>query len=202
MKKLWIFLLIFPLNALAQTPPSLRPQLGTPPPPGPVLRAAPGNAPPPHLHTPPPKTNPPNSLAAEQARAKLREKIRAIRARKLAEVIQPDAATALKLGEIAERFEEQLEATRTQARTTRRDLVKLLQAPKPDENAVGKLTQQLISERAKLSDIENARETAVRAVLNPVQFARLVLVWPKINREIREEIYRVLLKKKARDEEI
>ena len=75
-------------------------------------------------------------------------------------------------------------------------------AAKPDDGALTRLTAQLIAQRAKLAEIETARENAVRAVLKPVEFAKLVLAWPKINREIREEIYRVLLKKAARDDEI
>ena len=102
----------------------------------------------------------------------------------------------------AEKFEEQLEQARLQAHTTRKDLLKATQAANPDVANVVRLTQQLISQRAKLTDIESARENAVRAVLKPVEFAKLVLAWPKINREIREEIYRVLLKKTARQDDI
>ena len=75
-------------------------------------------------------------------------------------------------------------------------------APRPDDANVTRLTAQLIAERSKLSAIETARENEVRAVLKPVEFAKLVLAWPRINREIREEIYRALLKKTARDDEI
>ena len=191
-------LFALPLTALAQAP--LTQPLTAPAQTGPVLRAEPREPPPvlrsPHGNAALPKT------AAADARAKLREKIRAIRSRKLAAVIQPDPAAMLKLAEIAEKFEEQLEQTRQSAHTTRKDLLKAMQAPKPDDAKVIELTQQLIAQRAKLQEIETARENAVRAVLKPVEFARLVLAWPKINREIREEIYRVLLKKAARDDEI
>ena len=186
------------LIALAVAIPALGqiPDLGAPPPTGPTLRAQPRPvvAPKPAVLTP--------KSPATVARDELRAKIRAIRSRKLAAVIQPDAATTAKLSEIAERFEDQLEQTRAQAQTTKKALVKALAAPKPAHAEVTRLTQQLIDQRAKLTATETARETAVRAVLNPEQFAKLVLAWPTINREIREEIYRVLLKKKAGDDEI
>ena len=160
---------VMPTRSSAQVPGPLV----APPQPGPTLH----NPPPPpgspphgqHAVNPPPK----NAAASEEARKKLREKIRAIRTRKLAEVIQPDPATTQKLTEIAEKFEEQLEQTRLLARTTRRDLLKGLQAPKPDDANVARLTDQLISQRAKMQQIETAREAAVRAVLKPVQFAKL-----------------------------
>ncbi len=192
-----LIILAFPAAVLAQLQPGQ--PLKAPEQPGPSLRAAPRDPP----HTPHAATTPAkNPAAVAEARAKLREKIRAIRSRKLAEVIQPDPATMLKLAEIAERFEEQLEQARQLAHTTRKDLLKATQAVKPDEATVVRLTQLLISQRAKLQEIETQRETAVRGVLKPVEFAKLVLAWPKINREIREEIYRVLLKKAARDDEI
>lgn len=140
--------------------------------------------------------------AQPNAREALRAKIRAIRTRKLAAAIQPDAPTTAKLSEIAERFGDQLEQARTQASATKKELTKALTAAKPVRADVMRLTQQLIDQRAKLTALDVQREAAVRAVLNPEQFAKLVLAWPKINREIREEIYRVLLKKKAADEEI
>ncbi len=192
-----LLLLVIPLTAVAQAP-SGQP-LPAPAPVGPALHAAPRDPPhPPHVAAPAARS----PAAAAEARAKLREKIRAIRSRKLAEVIQPEAAAMLKLAEIAEKFEEQLEQARLQAHTTRKDLLKATQAANPDVANVVRLTQQLISQRAKLTDIESARENAVRAVLKPVEFAKLVLAWPKINREIREEIYRVLLKKSARQDDI
>ncbi len=189
--------LTVPLAAGAQTP--MTQPLTAPPQAGPTLRNAPREVThQPHTAVQQPKT----PAAAAEARTKLREKIRAIRNRKLAEVIQPDPATMLKLAEIAEKVEEQLEQTRQQAQTTRKDLLKATQAPKPDEANVSRLTQQLIAQRVKLQEIEAAREAAVRGVLKPVEFAKLVLAWPKINREIRQEIYRVLLKKAARDDDI
>ena len=194
-----VLLLLMPLPALAQGP--IAQPLTAPAQTGPVLRAAPRDVPPrpPRAAVQQPK-NP--AVAAADARTKLREKIRAIRSRKLAEVIQPDPATMLKLAEIAEKFEEQLEQTRLQAHATRKELLKATQAPKPDDANVTRLTAQLIAERSKLGEIETARENEVRAVLKPVEFAKLVLAWPRINREIREEIYRALLKKTTRDDEI
>lgn len=189
--------LLWTLPALAQNPTAA--PLQAPAQTGPALRAAPRDpvAHPPHVATPGK-----NPATVAETRAKLRDKIRAIRSRKLAEVIQPDPASMLKLAEVAEKFEEQLEQARGLAQTTRKELLKATQAAKPDEATVLRLTAQLISQRSKLAEIEVARENAVRAVLKPVEFAKLVLAWPKINREIREEIYRVLLKKKARDVEI
>ncbi len=199
MRRLLIALLLaaIPGVARAQGPATL--PLTAPAQTGPALRAASREAVhPSHVVA----TAPKSPAAAAEARANLRAKIRAIRSRKLAEVIQPDPPTMLKLAEIAEQFEEQLEQTRVLAQTTRKDLLKATQAAKPDDGALTRLTAQLIAQRAKLAEIETARENAVRAVLKPVEFAKLVLAWPKINREIREEIYRVLLKKAARDDEI
>ncbi len=131
---------------------------------------------------------------AQQIRNKLRENIRAMRAQKLADVLKPDAPTATKLQEISEKYGDPVMQLHEQARTARRDLVKQLQNPAPDQAAVGRLTEQLLGLRGKFNRLEEERMTAVRKVLTPVQFARYMLAWPKINRQIQEKIYRALEK--------
>lgn len=158
----------------------------TPPAPAaPHLPNAPGKAP--EARKTPPQT-------PQQIRDKLRASIRALRAQKLAEVLKPDAATAAKLQEISEKYGDQVMVLHDQAGAARRDLVKQLQSPTPDQAAVTRLTEQLLSLTGRTNRLEEERMTAVKRVLTPVQFGRFLVAWPKINRQIQERIYGALAK--------
>jgi hypothetical protein len=139
-----------------------------------------------------PAVTPPQN--AQQIREKLRASIRAMRAQKLAEVLKPDAPTAVKLQEISETYGDQLLVLRNQASAAKRDLVKQLQSPTPDQAAVTRLTEQVLNLSGRTNRLEEERMTAVKRVLTPVQFGRFLVAWPKINRQIQEKIYQALTK--------
>lgn len=142
----------------------------------------------------PPKNDP---KAREDARAKLLQRIRALRAQELAEVLKPDAVAVTKVVEIAGGFEDKLIATRQELRQKRSDLNKLLKDPKPNDGALTKIADQLLTGRRRLEEIEYERTQALRKVLTPTQFAKVVVSWARINRKIQETLYRALLKAKA-----
>lgn len=130
----------------------------------------------------------------EAARAKLLQRIRAMRAQELAEVLKPDTAAVTKVVELASGFEDQMIATRQDLRAKRGDLDRLLAVPKPDDPAIDRAVDALMAQRKKLGDIEAERTAALRKALSPNQFARVLVAWPRINRRIQEQLYRALLK--------
>ncbi len=133
----------------------------------------------------------------EEARAKLLQRIRGLRAQELAEVLKPDATAVAKVVEIAAGYEDKVIATRQDQRQRRADLDKLLKDPKPNDAAISRLVDELLAGRKRLEDIEYERTAAFRKVLNPSQFAKVVVSWPRINRKIQETLYRALLKSKS-----
>lgn len=132
----------------------------------------------------------------EEARAKLLQRIRTLRAQELAEVLKPDAAAVTKVVEIAGGFEDRLIATRQELRGHRGELDKLLKVTPPNDAAIQKITDEMLAKRKKLDDIEAERTAALRKALTPSQFAKVVVAWPRINRHIQEQLYRALLKSK------
>ncbi len=133
----------------------------------------------------------------EQARTKLLQRIRALRAQELAEVLKPDAPAVVKVVEIAAGYEDRLIVTRQEARQKRQELDKLLKEPKPDDAAILRVADDLIARRRKLEEVEAERTAALRKVLAPSQFAKVVVAWPRINRKIQETLYRALLETKG-----
>lgn len=177
--------------AVAADPPPAKPVAV----PAPVKPApAPVSAGKPAAKPVPPKKDP---KQREEARAKLLQRIRALRAQELAEVLKPDSAAVVKVVEIAAGFEDKVIATRQELRQKRGDLDKLLKDAKPNDAAISKAVDELLGGRRKLEEIEAERTSGLRKALTPSQFAKVVVSWPRINRKIQESLYRALLKSKA-----
>ncbi len=138
-----------------------------------------------------------NQPQREEMKARVREQIRAVRAKKLAEVVKPDAATAARLQDVVGLYDDQMTAVRKDAQATRRDLTQLLKSSPNNVQQLTKLTDQLLSQRARLQQIENDRTAAMRKLLTPEQYARIILAWRKVNREIQEQIYKAVLKSRG-----
>jgi Spy/CpxP family protein refolding chaperone len=126
----------------------------------------------------------------------LLQSIRAMRAKELGDVLNPDTAAVAKVVELSSGFEDQLVAARQDLRQKRSAIDILLAQPKPDDPALNRAVDALMAQRRKLEDIEAERTAALRKVLTPNQFARVVVAWPRINRRIQEQLYRALLSAK------
>ncbi len=168
-----------PAASTTAAPAPLPPQLGKPP------TAKPAK--------PPSKVDPKQREAAKQ---KLLQSIRAMRAKELGDVLNPDTAAVAKVVELSSGFEDQLVAARQDLRQKRSAIDILLAQPKPDDPALNRAVDALMAQRRKLEDIEAERTAALRKVLTPNQFARVVVAWPRINRRIQEQLYRALLSAK------
>jgi Spy/CpxP family protein refolding chaperone len=166
------------------------PAPGAKPPATPAVRPAAKPPTPKPLDKPNDKPKPPRD--AQEVRDKLRLSIREMRAKKLAEVLKPDPNTAQRLQEISEKYGDDALKVREQAGATRRELKKLVEQAKPDPTAVTQLTDQYLTQRGKAGQLESEREAAVRGVLTPDQFARYLIAWPKINRQIQDLINQAL----------
>ena len=169
------------------------PRTATPPPPT-QKPGAPAARPPQAMPAHSPVQNQPQR---EEMKARVREQIRAVRAKKLAEVVKPDAATAARLQDVVGLYDEQMIAVRKDAQATRRDLTQLLKINPNNVQQLTRLTDQLLGQRARLQQIENDRTAAMRKLLTPEQYARIILAWRKVNREIQEQIYKAVFKSRG-----
>jgi Spy/CpxP family protein refolding chaperone len=139
----------------------------------------------------------PGGPPSEEMRAKMHEKVRAMRMEKIVELLKPDAATLAKLKDVADRFDTQEFAARKEMPKARKELMEQLDAAKPDEKVIAKLTDQLLTGRAAMHKNEEDRAAALRKILPPAQFAELFLAWPEINREVRDDIRKAMHKSKG-----
>jgi len=186
----WALLLAMTLSTTSAWPQVLPPPRPMPMPPQKPAAAVARPALAPHA-APRPK------VQREEMKALVREQIRAVRAKKLAEVVKPDAATAARLQDVVGLYDDQMTAVRKDAQATRRDLTQLLKTTPNNVMRLTQLTDQLLSQRQRLQQIENERAAAMRRLLTPEQYARIVLAWRRVNREIQEQIYKAVLKRRG-----
>lgn len=190
--------LALPLAASADVGPGPRPrpqpQPQPQPQPGPVL-PKPAPRPPGPLVKPEPRPQDPKQR--EEVRAKLLARVREVRAKALTELLKPDAAATAKVVDIAAGFEDRTLQARQEMRQQRQQLEELIQQPKPDDAAINKAIDGLLSQRERLRLAEDERAAALRKVLTPAQYGKVMIAWPRINRRIQEQLFKALIQSKG-----
>jgi Spy/CpxP family protein refolding chaperone len=130
--------------------------------------------------------------AAAGKRAKVLEKIRAVRAARIIEVLNLDEATATRLFAVLDRFDDQILGLKREAAQGRRELRILLDAGKLDEAAATKQIDRILAARTQIAKVEEQRSAEVRKVLTVRQYAALVIALPEIERDIEMRIRRAI----------
>ena len=128
----------------------------------------------------------------EAMRAKVRERVRALRTARLIEMLDLDEATAARLFPVLNRFDDQLEPIVRDMGEARREMRAQLESGKPDNAKLNKLIDRVVAGREKMQKIEHERLREVRKVLSPAQMARIVVVLPEVDRFVQREIKRAL----------
>lgn len=123
-------------------------------------------------------------------RAKVQERVRALRVARLIERLDLDEAGVAKLMPILDRAYDEIGALAKDAGDARRELMALVAADKPDEARINKLVDKLIAAKQKMDKIGDDMIRDMRKVLTPVQAGKLVVALPEINRQIQQQIRR------------
>lgn len=119
-------------------------------------------------------------------RAKIRQRIRALRAWMLTESLDLDEDTAAKLFPVINKYDEELEKVLGLGRTLREQLEQAVDAD--EEATIDGLIDQMVAHQQKLWDLQDKRFAAVRKVLTAKQAARILVVLPEIDRRIQNQI--------------
>jgi Spy/CpxP family protein refolding chaperone len=130
--------------------------------------------------------------AAVNKRARVLDKIRAVRAARIIEALNLDEATATRLFAVLDRFDDQILVLKREIAQLRRELRAQLDAGKLDEADATQRVNRLLAARNEIAKIEDQRAAEVRKVLNVRQFATLVIVLPEIERDIEMRIRKAL----------
>jgi Spy/CpxP family protein refolding chaperone len=124
----------------------------------------------------------------DNKRDKIRKKIRSMRAWRLTEALDLDESTAAKLFPIINEYDEKYAKLSRSTRDTRRKLRKALDASKPDTKTVDSLIDEMQQQQQANYEWQRDRFKAVRKVLTPEQSAKIIVILPELDRQIRQEI--------------
>ncbi len=132
----------------------------------------------------------PGKPAGGGKRAKVLEKIRAMRAARLAEVLALDTATAARMFAVLDRYDALVLPLKAQIGQARRELKQMIHSGTFDDARANALIDQIQASRAQIAKLEDQRNLEFRKVLTPRQVAVLMVTLPEIDHFIERQIRR------------
>ena len=136
--------------------------------------------------------------AQEQLRQEVAERMRTLRAMKIAEALALDQATSARLFPLLARYDQRKGLLRKEGRDIKRELRAESAAAAPNGAKLTSAVDRLLANRGKRRALEEEKIREVRKLLTPVQQAKLVLVMPGIERRYARRI-RESVRDDARD---
>jgi len=131
--------------------------------------------------------------AKEDRREKIKKRIRALRAYTLTEELSLDEQTAGKLFPMLAKYDDEFD----KLLVARVDLERRLQdaGSQTDTKAVDKLIDEATANQKALWDTEVKRVAELRKILTPQQVARTLVVLPKMERQIQNQLRKAAMAK-------
>jgi len=158
---------------------------------------------------PSPSTTPPQALGPRVAQApgatppvmgkrkRIEKRIRALRVWRLTEALNLDEKSAARVFPILRRFDRQFAALMRANAKDRRGLRPLMAATGTDKQ-INAAINRMLKRQQQMWRLTKARFGAMRKVLSAKQSAKLLVVLPRIDRQIRGEIRKAMRKHQMR----
>lgn len=127
-----------------------------------------------------------------QKRAQVRGKIVEFAMGQIQQQLALDAPTLARFRAVADKYEPQIAGLHKEVGMAMKELNAQLAAAQPDEGRLSQLADTIVNDRTKVQALEAQRTADNRHVLTPTQFAKLIVVWPQINRQVKIEIYKAV----------
>ena len=130
------------------------------------------------------------------ARERIKQRIRALRAYTLTEELALDEQTAAKLFPALAKFDDEFD----KLLVARIDIQRRLNHASDlrDPRAVDKLIDEAVANQRALWDTEERRLAQLRKILTPAQTARVIVVLPRMERKIQNQLRRAVLRDQRR----
>lgn len=148
---------------------------------------------------PPPQTGvrvaqaPGATPPATNKRKRIEKRIRALRVWRLTEALNLDETTAARLFPILHRYDNQISKLMRANAKERRALRPLMKAAGTDKQ-INAAINRMVTRQQQMWKLTRQRFRAMRKVLSAKQSAKLLVVLPRIDRQIRQEIHKAMRK--------
>lgn len=127
-----------------------------------------------------------------QRRAQVRQQITDYMLQQVTQELALDPATAQRVREVWQRYQQQIAAVHRDMGATMKELKALLAEPQPDPGRALQLADRVVRDRQQVQQLELQRTGELRGVLTPLQFARGVTIAPRLQRQVRRQMWRAL----------
>lgn len=134
-------------------------------------------------------------------RAKVRDRVRQEVIARLTTTVAMDAQTAQKFRAVVDSFDARIAELQRDNGAAYRELKQLVDAGRADAAGVDRLADRMCGNREKIAQLETQRAHEVRQVLSPVQYGQLILAMPKVQKEVRKELWKAMAKNGEAPEE-
>src|SRR5262245_37955484 len=131
---------------------------------------------------------PPPPQAPPGMRKAVRERMNILRAVKLTNALGLDETTAERFFPLLHRYDERLTPLHRQQGEFVMRLRVEVETGHPDPARLARIIDDLLTIRRQVAALEDERIREVRKVLSPIQQAKLVLVMPRIERDLRRTV--------------
>ncbi|HUS67916.1 MAG TPA: hypothetical protein VMZ28_25445 [Kofleriaceae bacterium] len=134
----------------------------------------------------------PEPRGRERRAAAIRERIQLLRAQVLSHELTLDEGAAGRLSAVLDRYDATIDELHVRGARLRRELRRESAAEAGDEQALERRTDELLAHYEQLYRTQRERFAAARRTVSAAQGARLLLVLPRIDDEVRREIDRAV----------
>lgn len=124
-------------------------------------------------------------------RAQVRRQVTEYMMLHLTQELALDAATAERVRAVWQQYQDQIAGVRREMGMATKELKAQLAAVEPDTARLQQLSDIIVADRQRVQGIESQRIAALRNILTPAQFAKAIIVSPKIQRQVRQQIWQL-----------
>jgi Spy/CpxP family protein refolding chaperone len=129
----------------------------------------------------------------DQQRAKMRVEVRTHIEQALAQAAGLDPATAQRVSQAIDRSDDQLAQIQRDNHAAYEELKHLVESGSADNAAINRLMDRMMNNRQLIQRNENERSHDVRTLVTPTQFAKIIIAFPIVNRQIRAQVRKALM---------
>lgn len=130
-------------------------------------------------------------------RNRVRDRVRVAIEQKLIAVLALDAQTAARFTQVLDKYDSQIADLQRDQGLTHRDLKQYVDAGGNDATTINRLADRMLDDRGKIHQLESQRSQEVRRVLSPQQYGKMMIVYPEVAKEIKQELWKALAEKRA-----
>jgi hypothetical protein len=130
-------------------------------------------------------------------RVRIRERVRVAVEQKLIAQLALDPQTAQRFQQLLDRYDAQIAELQKDAGQAHKELKQFVDGGGNDPGTIYRLADRIIDDRARVQRLESERSRDVRQVLTPQQYGKLIVVYPQVAKELKQELWKALAEKRA-----